>query len=107
MNSARTAKVPNVWRSWFNPVRTCSTTSCARPRWKKTPPMITTACVATKARKIGTSVVTDSFTPRRFITVSAAITATSVGSLRVCKLSGRLEKTASPPDAIEVVMVRM
>ncbi len=64
-----------------------------------------TMCVATKARKIGTSVVTDSLTPRRFSTVSAAMTATSVGSLSEWRLSGRLEKIASPPDAIEVVMV--
>ena len=60
----------------------------------------------TKVRKMGTSARTDSFTPRRFITVRMAMPATSIGIFRFCQCSGSRLKIWSPPEAMEVVMVR-
>ena len=38
--------------------------------------------------------------------VSSASTVTSTGSFQTCQWAGRLLKTASPPAATEVVVVR-
>ena len=68
---------------------------------------MSTRCVTQKSRKIGISAVTDSLTPRRFMMMSATSTATSIGSLSPLKcVRPGMQKIASPPAAIETVMVR-
>ena len=71
------------------------------------PPMISTRCVRTKMAKIGTRGVTDSLTPRMLRTMRSVITVNSIGTFQVCQARGSMLKTASPPEAIDTVMVRM
>src|SRR5436305_5456627 len=96
---------PIVLRSVERLDETSWATMPVRSRWKKTAPTMITTWVATKVRKIGTSALTDSFTPRRFITVKSAITVNATGCFIQCIDCGKFEKTASAPDATEVVMV--
>ncbi len=56
--------------------------------------------------KIGVSSLTDSFTPRMFSVMRKTIVANSAGSFQVSSESGRKLKMASPPEAIDVVIVR-
>ncbi len=64
-------------------------------------------CETTKRANTGTSAVTDSLTPRMFITVKRATPAKETGSLSQCADSGMKLKTASAPLAIEIVIVKM
>ena len=57
-------------------------------------------------RKIGTSGMTDSFTPRRFIIISRNTPSIATTSLYGSQPMGRKLKMASAPLAIEMVMVR-
>ncbi len=79
------------------------------------PAAMTSAWVQRKTTKIGISAFTDSFTPRRFSTTSTKTPASSTcsfnGSPRRTRFaqrapSGRTLKTASPPAAMEMEMVR-
>ena len=72
-----------------------------------TPHKIRMTCVKTKTRKIGTSDITDSFTPRRFISTMRPMAIIDTISLCSLQLGGRKLKTASAPEAMEMVMVRM
>ena len=55
--------------------------------------------------KIGSSVSTDSFTPRRFIPTIASTTAMQTYILKGCHWIGRKLKIASAPLAIEIDIV--
>jgi hypothetical protein len=66
---------------------------------------MTTACVSRNNRKMGTSGVTDSRTPRRFISVRTATAPTAKETFQACHDRGRTLKTASTPLAIEMAMV--
>jgi hypothetical protein len=63
------------------------------------------ACVIRKIANTGTSVLTDSFTPRMFITVRTQRPNTITGSFQPSAAFGRNENTASAPLAIEIVIV--
>ena len=63
------------------------------------------AWVTTKTPKIGARIVTDSLTPRRFITTSRPMTSASTSSFAAAHSWGRTEKIWSAPAAIETAMV--
>ena len=99
-------QVPYWRRPLDNPADTSLATLGASPRCEPTPPSTRIAWVARKSRKTGTRGATDSFTPLMFKIISTRITKNSAGSFQMCHWSGSRLNTASPPDAMDTVMVR-
>ena len=62
-------------------------------------------CVSMNSAKIGVRATTDSLTPRRLSQISRPITRAMAQNLYGCQVIGRTLKTASTPDAIEIVIV--
>ena len=67
--------------------------------------MMRKACVTTKTRKMGMSVVTDSLTPRMFMTSRMPMTTASTVSFQCAQPGGSTLKIWSPPLAMETEMV--
>jgi len=67
--------------------------------------MMTAAWVSTNTAKIGTSAVTDSFTPRRLSTMSRSTPNSAAESLSGSHSAGRKLNRASAPLATESVTV--
>jgi hypothetical protein len=93
-------------------VRTSDVTCGMLPTCPPIASRMASACVTRNTMKIGTSAETDSFTPRRFITVRSPRPASAVSILSetprmntFCHAGGRKLKIASAPDAIEIVIV--
>ena len=78
----------------------------ASPRWLPTPPKMRMAWVTRKIPKIGARTLTDSFTPRRFMTTSRTMAAPSAGTFQAARWGGKKLQMASPPAAIDTEMVR-
>ncbi len=89
---------------WYWVWTSRATAGNSRPRTRSTPKM-RMAWVMRKSTNTGASTDTDSFTPRRFRTMSSAMAANSIPSFQGCQAGGRKLKVASAPAATEVEMV--
>ena len=58
-----------------------------------------------KIRKIGSSTITDSFTPRKFMTTSTIMARMATSIFRVAQCCGNMLNSASTPLMIDTEMV--
>jgi hypothetical protein len=92
-----------AWRVASN----VSGTSWAKPpACESTPYRISTTCVNTKPRKIGSRTRIASFMPRRFSSSNPATITRPVVSFHLWNPTGSSEKSASTPAATEIAIVR-